>query len=43
MLRKSLSREAHKLVEEAVAKDLSRSNLREIDDFIVGRRKTLSA
>lgn len=41
MLRQSLSREAHKLVEEAIDKDLSRSSLREIDEFVVGRRKTL--
>ena len=41
MIRKSLSREARKLIEEEIDKDLSRSNVREIDSLVASRRKNV--
>lgn len=41
MLRKSLSREARKLVEEEIDKDLSRSSVRDIDSLVASRREAL--
>ena len=42
MLRKSVSREVMKLIEQEIDKDLTRSTLLEIDSFIAGRRKPAS-
>jgi protein required for attachment to host cells len=39
MLRKRMSREVRKMVEQEIDKDLSRADVREIDTLVADRRK----